>query len=140
MPNSWDLVPAGLWPLQPHGQRADPAQGAGFVQPPSGPAAWPDFALDYASPEAAAVLRSWAERHALRGMSRQPPVDQNMPPATADPYWQMLADAKASHDLMIAILGLADAVPRPPAKGTTAEKLPPGQSDEQSPPAPTAGQ
>src|SRR5712672_603671 len=135
MPNSWDLVPAGLWPLQPRTPQADPGQGAGFVRPPSGPAAWPSFVLDYGSPEAAEVLRSWTEPHALRGMSRQPTADQNMPPATADPYQQMLADAKASHDLMIAILGLAGAVPRPPANEVApvaaAEKPSPARSDEE---------
>ena len=143
MPNSWNLVPAGLWPPQPHSPQADPGQGAGFVPPPSGPAAWPNFALDYGSPEAAAVLRPWAEPHALRGMSRQPTLDQNMPPATGDPYWQMLADAKASHDLMIAILGLAGAVPRPPANevapGGVAEKPSPPPPHENSPPTPAAG-
>ena len=143
MPNSWDLVPAGLWPLQPHSLQADPGQGAGFVPPPSGPAAWPNSVLDYGSPEAAAVLRSWAEPHGLRGLSRQPAVDQNMPSATADPYWQMLADAKASHDLMIAILGLAGAVPRPPANEVApagaAEKPSPARSDEERRSASAAG-
>ena len=52
MPNSWDLVPASLWPLQPRTPQADPGQGAGYVPPRSGPAAWPSFILDYASPEA----------------------------------------------------------------------------------------
>jgi hypothetical protein len=73
-------------------------------------------------------------------MSRQPTVEQNMPPAAGDPYWQMLADAKASHDLMVALLGLADAAPRSPVKRTAAEKSSPARADEESPPAPAAEQ
>ena len=140
MPNSWDLVPAGLWPIQPHSSQADPGQGAGFVRPPSGPAAWPSFVLDYGSPATAEVLRSWAEPHALRGISRQPAAYQNMPSATGDPYWQMLADAKASHDFMVALLGLADAAPRSPGKGAAAEKPSRARSEEQSRPPPATEQ
>ena len=143
MPNSWDLVPAGLWPLQPHSSQADPGQGAGFVRPPSGPAAWPSFVLDYGSPEAAEVLQSLGRPECSPGMSRQPAVDQNMPPATGDPYQQMLADAKASHDLMVAIFGLAGAVPRPPANEVAAvdaaEKPSPARSDEERRSASAAG-
>jgi hypothetical protein len=46
MPNSWDLVPASLWPPQPHFSQVDPGQGAGFGLPPSGPAGWPNPVLD----------------------------------------------------------------------------------------------
>jgi hypothetical protein len=130
MPNSWDLVPASLWPLQRQTPQADPGQGAGFVLPRSGPAAWPNFALDFGSPEAGEVLRAWAEPHAVHALSRQRPVDQNMPPAAGDPFQQMLADAKASQDLMVALLRLAGA----------AEKTPATRSDEQSLPLPAAGQ
>jgi hypothetical protein len=127
-------------PLQPHSSQAHPGQGAGFVQPPSGPAAWPSFVLDYGSPEAAEVLQSLGRPECSPGMSRQPTAEQNMPPAVGDPYWQMLADAKASHDFMVALLGLADAAPRSPGKGAAAEKLLPARSDEQSPPAPATEQ
>ena len=30
MPNSRDLVPAGLWPLHPHSPQVGPGQGAGL--------------------------------------------------------------------------------------------------------------
>jgi hypothetical protein len=63
-------------------------------------------------PEATEVLRSWAAPHARFAVSRQPGLNQNTHPATADPYQQMLADAKASHDLMLGLFGLASAVPR----------------------------
>jgi hypothetical protein len=55
----------------------------------------------------------------------------------------MLADAKASHDLMIAILGLAGAVPRPAANDVglvlAAEKPSPAKSDEERRSASAAG-
>jgi hypothetical protein len=63
-----------------------------------------------------------------------------MPSATGDPYWQMLADAKASHDLMVALLGLADAAPRSPSKGMAAGKPSPARRDEQNPPVPATEQ
>ena len=82
MPNSRDLVPAGLWPLHPHSPQVGRGQGAGYVLPPSGPAAWPNFALDYGLPEAAGVVAVLGRTACSRGMSRQR-SDKKSPPIPA---------------------------------------------------------
>jgi hypothetical protein len=115
MSNPWDSLPTSLWPTGSLIPPFDPGQGAFLPQALAARPEWPSFVLDYTTPEAAEVLRRWAEPHASRAESRPLGVHEFPDPA-ADRYQQMLADAKASHDLMIRLFGPTGAAPRVPAK------------------------
>jgi hypothetical protein len=124
MSNPWDSLSASLWPTGSLIPPFDPGQGAILPHAPAAPPERLSFVLDYTTPEAAEVLRHWAEPHASRAQSRPLGVHEFPHPA-ADRYQQMLADAKASHDLMIRLFGLANASPRLPAKEAALAQMQP---------------
>jgi hypothetical protein len=65
MSNRWDSLSAGLWPAGSLIPPFDPGQGAILPQAPAAPPKWPPFVLDCTTPEAAEVLRHWAEPPAI---------------------------------------------------------------------------
>jgi hypothetical protein len=99
MSNPWDSLPASRWPTGSVIPPFDPGQGAIPPQAPAARPEWPSFVLDYTTPEAAEVLRQWAEPHASRAESR-PPGTHEPPHPADDRLQQMLADTKRQNDLM----------------------------------------